>query len=58
MEEKRVTQRREGTPTPSFPLHTGEGDVIASDRRFLPTRRVNDIQVEELSCLDFISRLQ
>ena len=57
MEEKRVTQRRKYTPTPPFPLHTGEGDVITSDRRFLPTRRVNDIQVEEISYRDFLSRL-
>ena len=58
MIERRITQRRECTPITQFPLHIGEGDLIASERRFLPTRRVNDIQVEELSYLEFISRLQ
>jgi hypothetical protein len=58
MEERRVMQRRSCTPTPPFPLHTGRGGLIAYDRRSLPTRRVNDIEVEELSYHDFLSEMQ
>ena len=57
MDEKRNTRRRQYIPTTRFPLHTQRGDLIASERRRLPTRRVNDIEVKELSCLDFIAEL-
>jgi hypothetical protein len=57
MEERRVTQRRKCTLTPPFPLHTGKGGLLPYDRRSLPTRRVNDFQVEEISYREFLSRL-
>jgi hypothetical protein len=58
MAEKRKSHRRQFIPITRFPLHTWDGKVIAENRRKLPTRRVNDIQVEEISYLDFISRLR
>jgi hypothetical protein len=57
MAERRKSHRRQFMPITRFPLHTWDGKVIAEDRRKLPTRRVNDIQVEQLTCLGFISRL-
>jgi hypothetical protein len=57
MVEKRNTRRRQYIPVTRFPLHTLIGDLIASERRRLPTRRVNDIQVEELDCEGFIAKL-
>jgi hypothetical protein len=57
MEERRVTHRRKYIPSTQFPLHAWDGELVASERRFLPTRRVNDIEVKELSCLDYISGL-
>jgi len=58
MVEKREKHRRHYEPITRFPIHTPRGDLIASERRRLPTRRVNDIEVKELSCLDFISGLR
>lgn len=57
MVEKRKSHRRHYTPVTRFPLHTQKGDLVTAERRKLPTRRVNDIQVEEISCQDFISGL-
>lgn len=57
MVEKREKHRRRFIPITRFPLHTQRGDFIDSERRMLPTRRVNDIEVKELSCLDFIAEL-
>jgi len=58
MVEKREKHRRRFTPVTRFPLHTPEGDLITSERRMLPTRRVNDIQVKEISLDDFVSGLR
>jgi hypothetical protein len=58
MVEKREKHRRRYIPVTRFPLHTTRGDLITTERRALPTRRVNDIEVKELSCLDFISELR
>jgi len=57
MKDRRITKRRKFILTTQFPLHAWDGDLIAFERRFLPTRRVNDIEVKELGCLDFISVL-
>jgi hypothetical protein len=58
MVEKREKHRRHYKPITRFPLNTQRGDLIASERRRIPTRRVNDIEVKELSCLDFIAELR
>jgi hypothetical protein len=58
MIEKRKKHRRRFIPVTQFPLHTPEGDLITSERRMLPTRRVNDIQVKEISLDDFVSGLR
>jgi hypothetical protein len=58
MVEKREKHRRLLTPTAQFPFCNMRGELIVSDRRRLPTRRVNDIEVKEISCLDFISGLR
>ena len=57
MKDRRVSKRRKYIPTTLFPLHAWGGELVVSERRFLPTRRVNDIMVKELGCLDFISGL-
>jgi hypothetical protein len=57
MVEKREKHRRRFIPVTQFPLTTQRGDLITSDRRSLPTRRVNDIEVKEITCLDFTSGL-
>jgi hypothetical protein len=60
MIEKREQHRRLLTPTAQFPFCTMRGEFIESERRRLPTRRAYDIEVEELSFLDyleFLSRL-
>ncbi len=61
MVEKRKKHRRLFIPTTRFPLRTQVGDLIASERRRLPIRRVNDIAVKEsftktsfLDCADTI----
>ena len=57
MQERRKTQRR-GNETPGdFPFYTRNGEAIESDRRHLPDRRMDNIEVEEISCEDFISEL-
>ena len=57
MIEKRTGHRREYKPVTRFPLNSRGDGLVLSERRKLPTRRVNDIQVKELSCQDFISEL-
>jgi len=57
MVEKRKNHRRHYIPKTRFPLHTQAGDLVTAERRQLPTRRVNDIEVKEISCLDYISEL-
>ena len=58
MVEKREKHRRRFIPVTRFPLHTQKGNLITSERRFLPTRRVNDIQVKEISLDDFVTGLR
>jgi hypothetical protein len=55
MVEKREKHRRRFIPVTWFPLTTRRGDLITSERRRLPTRRVNDIQVKEIGLDDFVS---
>jgi hypothetical protein len=57
MVEKRRIRRRQYIPVTRFPLRTPMGDLITSDRRRLPTRRLNDIDVKEISIDEFISGL-
>ena len=57
MDEKREKHRRLLTPTAQFPFCTMRGEFIESERRRLPTRRVNDIEVKEISIDEFISGL-
>jgi hypothetical protein len=58
MVEKRKRHRRLFVPVTRFPLCTRVGDLIVSERRRLPTRRVNDIAVKEISYEDFINGLR
>jgi len=55
MVEKREKQRRHYKSVTRFPLHTLRGDWVASERRKVPTRRLNDIEVEEITIDEFIS---
>ena len=57
MVEKREKHRRLFTPTTQFPFCNMKGEIIESERRRLPTRRLNDIEVKELSYMDFLSEL-
>jgi hypothetical protein len=58
MVEKREKHRRHYRTVTRFPLRTLGGDLITSERRMLPTRRLNDIEVKELSYKDFLSELR
>ena len=58
VERRRNGQRRKFIRNTEFPVRTQEGKVIVSDRRRLPTRRINDIEVKELSCREFLAELQ
>jgi hypothetical protein len=58
MIERRKKHRRHYKNTTRFPLQTYTGDVVTSERRRLPTRRVNDIQVEELDYKEFLAKWQ
>jgi hypothetical protein len=49
MVEKREMRRRRYIPYTRFPLHNYKGELIRFERRRIPTRRLNDIQVRELS---------
>jgi len=55
MVEKREKHRRLLMPTTQFPFCTMRGDVIVSERRRIPTRRLNDIEVKEISLDDYYS---
>ena len=57
MVEKRNKFRRRYVPTARFPQHTKNGEFVLSERRTLPTRRIDDIEVEKLSCQDLIAGL-
>ena len=52
MLERRKIHRRHYEQFTTFPLYSRKGDLVISERRKLPTRRVNDIYVEELACDD------
>jgi hypothetical protein len=56
MIEKRNIHRRQYHPFTQFPLYSQTDGLVLSERRTLPTRRVNDIEVEEISCEDFVSK--
>jgi hypothetical protein len=57
MQERRKSQRRNGEDISTLPFHLATGEVVESDRRHLPDRRLDNIAVEEISCEDFISEL-
>jgi hypothetical protein len=56
--EKREKHRRRFIPVTRFPLRTTRGGLIPSERRRLPTRRLNDIQVKEINIDEFISGMR
>jgi hypothetical protein len=58
MVEKREKHRRHYKTVTRFPLRTWRGDLITSERRMLPTRRLNDIEVKEISIDEFNSGLR
>ena len=55
--EKRKGHRRHYKEHTDFPLSDSRSEVIELERRGRPTRRVNDITVEEIDCSDFISEI-
>jgi hypothetical protein len=57
MVERRNTSRRQYVPIAQFPLKTGSGRLVLAERRTLPTRRVTDIEVNELSSQELIAGL-
>jgi len=57
MIERRTVHRRHYQASTDFPLFDQRRGIIESDRRRLPTRRVNDILVEEVDCSDFLSEI-
>ena len=57
MVEKRANHRRLLTPTSQVPFCTMRGEFLVTERRRLPSRRVNDIDVKEISLDDYMSEL-
>jgi hypothetical protein len=57
MQERRKIERRINQQTCIFPLLTNRGEVVESDRRVLPDRRLDNISVEEISCEDAIAEI-
>jgi hypothetical protein len=57
MVEKREKHRRRFKSVTRFPLRTSRGELISADRRRLPTRRLNDIEVKEITIDEFKSGL-
>jgi hypothetical protein len=51
--ERRKGERRSTGAQGIFPLFLGSG-CVAVDRRCRPTRRLNDIAVDEIDCMDYI----
>jgi hypothetical protein len=58
MVEKREKHRRRFIPVTRFPLLSTQSGLITSERRRLPTRRLNDIEVKEISIDEFVSGLR
>jgi len=54
---RKEKHRRHYKPISQFPLNSQMDGLVLSERRRLPTRRVNDIEVKEISYEDFISEL-
>jgi len=57
MVEKREKHRRHYKPITQFPLNSERDGLVLCERRRIPTRRLNDIYVKEISYEDFISGL-
>jgi hypothetical protein len=58
MNERRKRHRRHYRLITRFPLLTESGEKIAEERRLIPTRRLNDISVREISRTDYLSGLK
>ena len=58
MINRRSKERRKHIYITQFPMRTRQGNVIVCEHRRLPTRRLNDIKVEELSYSEFIAQLR
>jgi hypothetical protein len=56
MKERRQYERRNLLIKATLPLRVVGGQV-AFERRYIPSRRVNDIAVEEVECIDYITEL-
>ena len=56
MTERRKAERRSLDSKAIFPLFLG-GGCVEVERRYRPTRRLNDISVNEVDCMDYISVL-
>ncbi|MGD2112286.1 MAG: hypothetical protein PVI50_02790 [Gammaproteobacteria bacterium] len=56
MTERRIAERRSFDTRTRFPLFLGSG-CVAAERRYRPSRRLNDISVNEVDCMDYISEI-
>lgn len=56
MIERRIAERRSLDSKAVFPLFLGSG-CVAVDRRYRPSRRLNDIAVNEVDCMDYIAEI-
>ena len=57
MVEKREKHRRHYKPITQFPLNSERDGLVLSERRRIPTRRLNDIEAKEISLDDYFSEL-
>ena len=53
MKEKRQSQRRHAEMTETVPLRL-VGSTAAFERRCLPDRRLNNLAVEEVDCMEYV----
>ena len=56
VKERRKSERRNLLVKATLPLCVVGGQV-AYERRYIPSRRVNDIAVEEVECIEYITEL-
>ena len=56
MKERRESERRNLERIARFPLRLA-GGRIKHERRYMPSRRLNDISIKEVGCMDYISEV-
>ena len=53
MKEKRTSERRRTDMTAMFPLRIVDSPVVF-ERRYIPDRRLGNLSVKEIDCMEYI----